>query len=225
MSVDDDVRAALAEPDPWWTGRVAGALADTHQEARRRTRRRRAGALAASAAVVIVSGLAWAQLTPPSTESSPADGVATVRTDDEPTPPDAGAQLDGVWTARVTEKQVRRTLAAAGLSEATNTVLGELPDAPLTLRLTFDAGRAELSVAGADEHAYQQLDLETFTLTDDQIAMTPSGSSGVNKYRWERTPSALTLEFLSSTEPAHRGVPAEAFQRTLYTSHGFTLTE
>ena len=46
-------------------------------------------------------------------------------------------------------------------------------------------------------------------------------ATGETTYRWSVDGDALTLEWLSSTEPPHKGIPDEVFSRALYMTQPF----
>jgi hypothetical protein len=64
-------------------------------------------------------------------------------------------------------------------------------------------------------------DRGSFEIDGRQVTVLPN-SGGENTFRWKVVGDRLTLDLVSTTEPPYEGVPAEVFQRGLYTTSPFT---
>lgn len=211
MSLDDRLRDAF-DLDDGWVPR--GSLAEVRSAAQRQARRRWSVG-AAAAAVVLAIGVGVA-LSGDGTDRPPA-----------PAPPvetgDPRTVIDGRWTSEpLTRDRVRATLTRAGLGPWVDEVLAEVPaSGDLTLALEADGGSLDLQLVRTGQPAVLT-DREDYRVDGDQLVLFPLGTTGSSRYTWDLDGDRLTLSFVSTGEPPSDGVPAEAYQRVLYTAVPFT---
>lgn len=213
MSIDQRLRGAFAAPDETWN--VNRALDEVLAAAGRPQVNRRvvvACALAAAIAIVVAYGSGVGR----DSALEPADPPPVTNSTAVP------SALEGVWqTAPLTRADLRATLRAAGLEEHLPAMVADLPPLPLTLTVTVVDQSLTLRARGGSTS--EVIDEETITAIEgDRLTIMPTSASGVNDYRWHIDGAGLHLEFLKTSEPVHFGVPAEAWQRLLYTSAPFS---
>ena len=210
MSLDERLRDAL-DLDDGWVPR--GSVAEVRAEARRQTRRRRSVG-AAAAAVVLAAGVGVAVSGGNDRPPAPAPPVET----GEPR-----TVIDGRWTSDpLTRARVRTTLTRAGLGTWVDEVIAEIPaSGDLTLALEADAGSLDLHLVRTGQPEVLT-DREDYRVDGDQLVLFPLGTTGSSRYTWDLDGDRLTLSFVSTGEPPFDSVPAEAYQRVLYTAVPFT---
>ena len=216
MSVDDRLREAFGETDLTWDDRTAPALREvTTRERRERVFRRTAITVAAAAATVAV---VLVVTNPGDRDQVPAPEPPT------PTPTSEVADpLDGYWVSvPVTRADVRRAARMAGDASDAVTMLGALPAFPFRVTMTIDGDRNAL--VSHVRHAGQEdlMDEENVELEGQHLVLNPQFAEGATIHGWSLEGDTLRLTFVSTTEAASDGVPAEAWQRLLYDAVAFT---
>ena len=126
---------------------------------------------------------------------------------------DAASAVEGTWQSPpLSAAAAQDVLRTADLDEwAEPWIVYE--EGGLTFKL--EAGQWTVEKRLGDNPP-RGVDRGTFTADGDTLQYTPY-AGGVNTYRWTVTANQLVLEFVSTTEPDFQGVPAEVFQRALYT--------
>jgi hypothetical protein len=228
MPVDELLRSAFDEHDDSWDLEVTATLARVHEKAHRGAVVRRRVAAGAIAAVLVPTALltGW----PEPTLTNPPASAPTSPSPSPGTPPTSAAQqLDGVWrTDPVTETDVRRTLAQAGLGSWSAPVLTRLPERPFVAELRIDDRRLNLRLTGPDGRP-RHYDGQHTNVVGDQLRLTAVWSRVASGFRWSTevrgtgagAVTALSLELEATTEHVRGGIPGEVWMRVLYTSTDF----
>ena len=219
MSVDERLHAAFGQEDRSWEADVTPALSVVRRTARRRDVTRRglvAGGIAGAAAAVTVGVVIVWGLASTDQDIGPAPLPSTT------TSAPVGPVLEGTWDlSGVTRSDLRRTLHGAGLVGHLGAIVSDLPDLPLRLELVVSPTEVELIAFGGSGGPWV-LDQEFLLVTGNQLEITAQDTAGTTSYRWTVVGDTLDLDYVGTTEPAVKGVPAEAWQRVLYTSGAFT---
>jgi hypothetical protein len=212
--LDERLRAALRTDDGW---QPDVSLRDVQAEAARASTRRRL-ALAAAAAVVAVAGPAVAV----GQRGSGGDAAPAVPTN----PPSAvSAAAEGTWLSPpLSAKHIRRALEAEGFDAATvDLVVEDLGFGHFNrVSVRIQGGFVDTIVQHNDMADDELVDRQTYELDGDRLVLTPREGEGTTVLRVVTAGDRLTLDFVSTSEPDYRGIPAEALLRALYTTSWFT---
>ncbi len=159
-----------------------------------------------------------------STDDETAPPASSSPTASEPTPstpsqPDEVTPIDGTWTSpTLAPADFRRVLAAHGLGAHADTFLSELGE---EVDLTLEVGGGFWTLSSSiDGGATAVADRGNVEVDGKQVTVLPS-SGGENTFRWKVAGDELTLDLISTTEPPYAGIPAETYQRGLYTATPF----
>ena len=153
----------------------------------------------------------------PSTSSTPSATATAAETTTE-----AAAEatpIDGTWTTpALTPAACRRGLVAHGLGKHAGTFVSDFGE---TVDLTLEVGEGFWTLSSSiDGGATAVTDRGSFEIDGTQVTVLPN-SGGENTFRWKVSGDKLTLDLVSTTEPPYEGIPAEVFQRGLYTTSPF----
>jgi hypothetical protein len=218
MSVDDRLREAFRETDRSWDGEVPEALAALTARQRRENVARLKGISAAAAAVI--AAVVLVVTNPRDNDQVPAPEPTT------PTPTSAAESakaLDGSWVSDVlTRADVRRAARLAGDASDAATMLDGLPAVPFRFTMTIDGDRNELTFHVRSGGQESLMDQENVELEGAKLLLTPQLADGATIHGWTLDGGTLRMTFVSTTEAAADGVPAEAWQRLLYDTAAFT---
>lgn len=184
---------------------------------------RRTRVAAAVAALALTAGCG-------STDTGPTDEPASASSGSSPTSSGtetetstetaAATPIDGTWsTSTLAPADFRSALTAHGLGKHADAFLSGFGEA-VVLTLEVGGGFWTLS-SSIDGGATAVTDRGTFEVDDQRVRVLPN-SGGENTFRWDVSGDELTLDLVSTSEPPYEGVPAEVFQRGLYTSAPFT---
>ena len=169
----------------------------------------------ALATALILGGCGGGQ--PQGEESEPASAAASAA-------PPASPEV-GTWeTALVTRAQFLKTLEESGFEKYARQFKGMedwFPKEEAVLSLELRDGSWTLYGA-LDGQAPSVFDRQTYEVVDEHFELTSGVGGSVLQPRIED--EALTLEFVSSTEPAYEEVPVEAILRVYYTTAPFHRT-
>jgi hypothetical protein len=212
MSVDERLREAFALDDPGWDALAPAHLHRVHARRRRDlvVRRGVVGVGLVAAATVVVAVLA----PEPSTRTVPDPGTSTSAT------PRAATALTGEWrTGPITPAEVRRMLRDAGLGAYADDALATLPDGPFSLSMSVADDGVDVDLV--TEGGSSRLDEEALTMTGGRLVLRPLSADGRSVHRWTLVDGVLELSFVSTSEKPVDGVPAEVWQRIIYTTAGF----
>ena len=108
-------------------------------------------------------------------------------------------------------------LRTASASTPTTFLAGFGEEVELTLEVGGGFWTLSSSVDGG---ATAMTDRGRFELEGKKVVVRPN-SGGKNTFRWTVAGDELALDLVSTTEPPYEGVPAETFQRGLYTASPF----
>lgn len=153
---------------------------------------------------------------PPATSSStaPEPSASVAATSEVETTP-----IDGTWTTpTLAPSDFRRTLTRHGLGAHADTFLAGLGEA-VDLTLEVGGGFWALS-ASINGEPMSMADRGTFEMQGRRVLVRPS-SGGENLFRWRVADGELALALVSTTEPPYEGLPAETYQRGLYSTSPF----
>jgi hypothetical protein len=150
----------------------------------------------------------------PPSSSTPTSSASETETETAEVTP-----IDGTWTTpTLTPTDFRRVLTAHGLGKHTDAFLSGFGEA-VALTLEVGGGFWTLS-SSVDGGATAVADRGSFEIDDKTVVVLPN-SGGKNTFRWKVAGDELTLDLVSTTEPPYEGVPAETYQRGLYTASPF----
>jgi hypothetical protein len=130
--------------------------------------------------------------------------------------------IDGTWTTpTLAPADFRRVLTSHGLGKHADAFLSGFGEA---VDLTLEVGGGFWTLSSSiDGGATAVTDRGGFEIDGKQVIVQPS-SGGKNTFRWKISGNELTLDLVSTTEPPYEGVPAETYQRGLYTASPFGRT-
>jgi hypothetical protein len=214
--IDQRLREAFHAEDEWIPD---VSLTDVRSSAQRSTVRRRA-ALAAAAAVVLAGGVAVAV-----TRGGPESGADPAIPAPSPSSSTSEAPLAvvGSWVSvPLTERRVREVLTDAGLGQHADAVVATLQPGPRArLLLRIEAGFLDLQIKRDGD--MEDIDRQTYLAGDGLIRLTSRDTDAESRLGWAVTSDReLTFTWRSTTETDLDGVPAEAYQRVVYTAVPFT---
>jgi len=217
--IDQRLREAFHADDDWIPD---VSLTDVRATARRSAARRRT-ALAAAAAVVLAGGVAVAV-----TRGAPEGGADPAIPAPSPSSPssstsEAPLAVVGSWVSvPLTERRVREVLTDAGLAEYADAVVAELQPGPRArLLLRIESGFLDLQIKRDGD--MESVDRQTYLAGEGLIRLTPREAEGESRLGWAvASDRELTFTWRSTTEADVDGVPAEAYQRVVYTAVPFT---
>lgn len=179
--------------------------------------RRRTRVAAAVAALTLAAGCGSSDAgssddaASPSSSSTPTSASGTETAEVTP--------IDGTWTTpTLAPTDFRRVLATHGLGKHTDAFLSGFGEA-VALTLEVGGGFWTLS-SSVDGGASAVTDRGRFEIDGKQVVVLPN-SGATNTFRWTVAGDELTLDLVSTTEPPYEGMPAETFQRGLYTASPF----
>ena len=127
--------------------------------------------------------------------------------------------IDGTWaTATIGAGDFRRALARQGLGEYADHFVSDMGN---EVDLTLEISDAFWTLSSSSNGRPPSVtDRGTFTMQGERVLVRPH-SGGENLFRWNVDGDELTLKLVSTTEPPYEGVPAETYQRGLYTTSSF----
>ena len=97
-----------------------------------------------------------------------------------------------------------------------------LSDFGESVALTLEVGGGFWTLSSSiDGGATAVTDRGSFEVGGKQVTVLPN-SGGENTFRWKVVGDELMLDLVATTEPPYEGVPAEVYQRGLYTTSPFT---
>ena len=122
----------------------------------------------------------------------------------------------------LTERRVREVLADAGLESYADDVVAELQPGPRArLLLRIENGFLDLQIKRDGDMDY--VDRQTYLAGEGLLRLKPREVEGESRLGWQvASDRELTFTWRSTTEGDYEGVPAEAYQRVLYTAVPFT---
>jgi hypothetical protein len=169
----------------------------------------------------VVGALAVAALAVAATVVDGDPGPRTVQpADPTPTPTATvvAAPLEGTWISTdLDEADVRAAATAAGVPDAVEKMLEQLPKPPFKVVMVVRGSSLSTSVrpqGGPDV----LMDQETLSTTGRRLEVRPFDVPVATFHRWVLESAVLTMSFESTTEGVKDGVPGEAWQRLLYDS-------
>ena len=133
----------------------------------------------------------------------------------------ATSRLDGVWrTGPISPRDVAATLRRDGLAKWIERFRPVSPIADSTT-LILDLHDGEWDLYGKPRSGpREEIDYDAeYVVKGDRV--TKIHATGATEYRWSVDGDALELEWLSTTEPPHLGIPDEVFGRALYMTQLF----
>ena len=157
--------------------------------------------------------------------SAVSQPTAIQPTESPSTDPEILTSLDGTWTTpTMTSAQVRANLRDHRLGQYADTVIKDFP-LPTTWSWTLVGG--SYTVATADG---ERFDLGSYSVEAAPALLAPENllltlrpqCTCTIVYSVEQHDDTMTLTLVSDESPDLHGVPDEAFQRALYTTHVFT---
>lgn len=138
----------------------------------------------------------------------------------------AVSALEGTWrTPPISPRDADDTLRRHGLEKWIERIRPESPIKPDTVLI--------LHIHDLEWDLYGSSDGGPLKEIDDDAAMQVNGNkvevvhrTGSTTYRWSIDDGdILTLDWLGTTQPPHRGIPDEVFQRVLYMTQDFTRSD
>ena len=183
--------------------------------------RTRVAAAVAALALTAGCGSADTDLTDDAASASASPSSSPASSEAEPsTEPAEVTPIDGTWTTgTLTPDDFRSALTTHGLGKHADAFLSDFGG---SVDLTLEVGGGFWTLSSSiDGGATAVTDRGTFEVDDQQVTVLPN-SGGENAFRWKVAGDELSLDLVSTTEPPYEGVPAEVFQRGLYTAAPFT---
>ena len=184
--------------------------------------RRRTTVVAVLAAVTLASGCASSGAGSANDAASPSSTPSSTPTPSETEAEAEAAEatpIDGTWTTpTLGPTDFRRVLAEHGLGNHASAFLSDFGKA---VDLTLEVGGGFWTLSSSiDGGATTVTDRGRFEIDGTRVTVLPN-SGGENIFRWKVSGDELTLDLASTTEPPYEGVPAETYQRGLYTASPF----
>ena len=136
-------------------------------------------------------------------------------------PTKASSPLEGTWrTESISLSDAEATLRRHGLGEHIKKFKTDPPFQGETV-LILDV-KDEWDLYGESQGGpREEIDYDAeYLVKDDTVKVTHS--TGSTTHRWSVDGDRLTLEWVSTTQPAYNGVPDEVYQRALYMTAEFT---
>lgn len=139
----------------------------------------------------------------------------------EAAPTTSATDLQGTWRADpISPADAENTLREHGLEKWIADFRGQSPIGPDTV-LTLVIGQEEWDLYGSSGgQAREKIDYADCKVSGDRVEVIHD--AGTNTYTWSVEGDTLTIRWLSTTFPAHEGIPEEVFQRALYMTASFT---
>jgi hypothetical protein len=189
---------------------------------RHRSPRHRTAAVAVLGVLALTAGCGSSDGGSPEDTNTPTSSSTVTPTETETeteTETIEATPIDGTWTTpTLAPADFRRVLEAHGLGDhATTFLAGFGKEVALTLEVGGGFWTLSSSIDGG---ATAMTDRGTFEIEGRRVVVRPN-SGGKNTFRWKVAGEELTLDLVSTTEPPYEGVPAETFQRGLYTTSPF----
>jgi hypothetical protein len=149
--------------------------------------------------------------------SAPADEATSPAAET----PEAASPLDGTWkTSAISTADAEDTLRRYGLAKRIDEFRSNSPFAGDTvLILQVADGGWDLYGKSKSEGRYE-IDYNAESRVEGSNVVV-SHATGSNKFRWSVEGDALTLKWLSGSNPPYEGIPDEVFQRALYMTSDF----
>lgn len=153
-------------------------------------------------------------------------GTAATSNDPKPTATqtaaDDAAAIEGTWqTGPISPRDVDATLRRDGLAKWIDRFR---PVTPITASTTLilDLHDGEWDLYGKPRNGpRKEIDYDAeYVVKGERVEKIHA--TGTTTYRWSVNGDALTLEWLSSTEPPYKGIPDQVFGRALYMTQPFT---
>ena len=184
--------------------------------------RRCAQVAAAVAALTLAAGCGSAD-TGSTGDAEPSPSSSTPPSSETETSADAAAEatpIDGTWTTpTLAPADFRRALTEQGVGRHADAFLSDFGE---SVALTLEVGGGFWTLSSSiDGGATAVTDRGSFEVGGKQVTVLPN-SGGENTFRWKVVGDELMLDLVATTEPPYEGVPAEVYQRGLYTTSPFT---
>jgi hypothetical protein len=222
-SVDDRIRAGLNAELPAQTG-VHAVCDRVVDQAYRRKARRRLAAVAASAVVVAAAaGVAFDRGLGDQRNTDPARPDVDRNQIVIPSPQSTTQRLEGTWvsTGWVRWSEMAATVESAGLGQWLDELHTAIPAQRIRLELRFDKGYFISSVSDPTGSA-RLGDRQLARVGNSRIVMHfDEGTPGRTTYRWTRSGDTLHLDLVGTTQGFRDHMPAQVYQRALYTTVAF----